>query len=182
MSRILIVDDMAASREAMVKLLEREGYQTITAFNGAEGLAKLKSERPDLILLDHMMPEVDGLTFLASIRRFPRWKAIPVIMLTGNKDRSHVMRAKTLGVGDGDYLIKAEFTIPQLLDRVREHIAPKQELVPPAAPSGEVKTVAAAPQAAVPPRPARADGRPQLAARASSTIRGANGQTYGARF
>ena len=182
MSRILIVDDMAASREAMVKLLEREGYQTITAFNGAEGLAKLKSDRPDLILLDHMMPEVDGLTFLSSIRRFPRWKTIPVIMLTGNKDRSHLMRAKTLGVGDRDYLIKAEFTVPQLLDRVREHVAPapKQE---PVAPSGEVKTVAAvAPPAMAPARPARADGRPQLAARGTGTIRGANGQTYGARF
>lgn len=122
MSRILIVDDMAASREAMAKLLEHEGYETTTAFNGAEGLAKLKSVKPDLILLDHMMPEVDGLTFLASIRRFPKWKKIPVIMLTGNKDRAHHMRAETLGV-DG-YLIKAEYSVPKLIERIRGIVAP----------------------------------------------------------
>lgn len=125
MSRILIVDDMAASRQGMAKLLDREGYETHCAFNGAEALAKLKTIKPDLILLDQMMPEVDGLTFLSNIRRFPKWRAIPVIMLTGNRDRSHVMRARTLGVGDHDYLIKAEFTMPQLLERVREHVAPK---------------------------------------------------------
>ena len=120
MSRILIVDDMAASRETMAKLLQREGYQTDTAHNGAEGLVRLKQNKPDLILLDQMMPEVDGLTFLAGIRRFPKWKDLPVIMLTGNKDRSCYTKAQTLGVKE--CLSKGEYTVPALLEYVQKHL------------------------------------------------------------
>src|SRR5205085_1373743 len=86
MSRILIVEDLVAGREAMAKLLQREGYDVAGARNGAEALARLKEGGIDLILLDHMMPEVDGLTFLSGIRRFPKWKNMPVIMFTGLKD------------------------------------------------------------------------------------------------
>ena len=120
MSRILIVDDAPISREAMAKWLQREGFETATARNGAEGLVRLKEARPDLILLDHMMPEVDGLTFLAGIRRFPKWKNMPVIMMTGMKDKSHQLKAQTLNVNE--YLVKNEFTMPDLLTRIRRHI------------------------------------------------------------
>ncbi len=120
MSRILIVDDMAASREAMAKLLQRQGYQTETARNGAEGLVRLKQSKPDLILLDQMMPEVDGLTFLAGIRRFPKWKELPVIMLTGLKDRNCYMKAQTLGVRE--CLEKGENTGSRLLEFVKKHL------------------------------------------------------------
>ena len=128
MSRILIVDDMAISRDAMARLLRQQGYETTTAMNGAEGLAQLKKATPDLVLLDHMMPEVDGLTFLAGIRRFPKWKNLPVIMFTGIKDNTHHMKAQALGVKD--YLVKADYTMPQLLATIQKHITPKQELSP----------------------------------------------------
>jgi len=118
--KILIVDDVPASREAMAKVLRREGYQTATARNGAEGLARLKDGPVDLVLLDNMMPEVDGLTFLTGIRRFPKWKELPVIMLTGLKDRQTHMRAHTLGVRE--YLIKTEFTMDELLGHIEKHI------------------------------------------------------------
>ena len=119
MSRILIVDDMVASRESMAKLLQREGYLTDMARNGAEGLVRLKQNLPDLVLLDQMMPEVDGLTFLAGIRRFPKWKDLPVIMLTGVKDRGCHMKAQRLGVKE--CLDKGEFTGPRLLETVQKH-------------------------------------------------------------
>ena len=112
MSKILIVDDAPAGREAMAKWLQREGFETATARNGAEGLVRLKEAKPDLILLDHMMPEVDGLTFLAGIRRFPKWKNLPVIMMTGLKDSSHHRKADSLNVSA--YLVKNEFTLPDL--------------------------------------------------------------------
>lgn len=112
MSKILIVDDAPASREAMAKWLQNQGFETFTARNGAEGLVRLKEAKPDLILLDHMMPEVDGLTFLAGIRRFPKWKSIPVIMMTGMKDSSHHRKAESLNVSA--YLVKNEFTLPDL--------------------------------------------------------------------
>ncbi|HZL37342.1 MAG TPA: response regulator [Tepidisphaeraceae bacterium] len=120
MNRILIVEDMLASRESMARLLQREGYQTDTARNGAEGLVRLKQNKPDLVLLDQMMPEVDGLTFLAGIRRFPRWKDLPVIMLTGVKERSCFMKAQRLGVKE--CLDKGEFNGPRLLETVQKHL------------------------------------------------------------
>src|SRR5579872_2943412 len=120
MSKILIVDDAPAGREAMAKWLQKEGFETYTARNGAEGLVRLKEAKPDLILLDHMMPEVDGLTFLAGIRRFPKWKDLPVIMLTGNKDRTCYTRAQSLGVKE--CLNKGEYSGTQLMEYVEKHL------------------------------------------------------------
>ena len=119
MSRILLVEDVVAARDAMARLLQHDGHEVMVAGNGAEALARLKQAIPDLIVLDQMMPEVDGLTFLASVRRFPKWKALPVIMLTGLKDRASAMRAQTLGVSA--YMQKGEFDTSDLLNQIREH-------------------------------------------------------------
>jgi len=124
MSRILIVDDMPNSREALAKLLQNRGYETDVAGNGAEGLVRLKRNKPDLIVLDQMMPEVDGLTFLAGIRRFPKYKDLPVIMLTGLTDRSCHLKAQTLGVKE--CLTKSEFTGKELVDCVAKHLPEPQ--------------------------------------------------------
>ena len=123
MSKILILEVAPASRDALVRALRQEGHETQCARNGVEGLVRLKQEMPDLVLLDHMMPEVDGLTFLAGIRRFPKWKQLPVIMMTGMNNRTNYAQAQNLGVTD--YLIKADFTLAQLLDRVRKALEPK---------------------------------------------------------
>jgi CheY-like chemotaxis protein len=121
-SRILIVDDVPASREALVRILRQEGYEVSSARNGAEGLVRLKDKKPDLVLLDNMMPEVDGLTFLAGIRRFPKWKNLPVIMFTGLQEKTAQQRAQGLGVKE--YLLKAKYSIPELLEMVRKHVPP----------------------------------------------------------
>ena len=120
MSRILIVEDLVVGREAMAKLLQREGFEVVGARNGAEALARLKDGGIDLVLLDHMMPEVDGLTFLSGIRRFPKWKNLPVIMFTGLKDRNHLMKAQTLGVKE--YMVKSEYSMQDLVGLVRKHL------------------------------------------------------------
>jgi len=117
MGRILIIDDMPGGREVMAKLLKQKGHETECAGNGEEGIAKMSKNIPDLILLDHMMPKVDGLSFLAQIRRFPRWKALPVIMYTGIRDRAHHMKAAALGVTE--YLVKGDFNASDLLDHVQ---------------------------------------------------------------
>ena len=119
MSRILLVEDVVAVRDAMARLLQHDGHEVMVAGNGAEAIARLKQAVPDLILLDQMMPEVDGLTFLASVRRFPKWKALPVIMLTALKDRASAMRAQTLGVSA--YLQKGEYDTSNLLSQIRQH-------------------------------------------------------------
>ena len=125
MSRILIVEDVRGSREQMASLLRMEGHEAVTARNGAEGLVRLKEGVPDLILLDHMMPEVDGLTFLSGLRRFPKWKNIPVIMFSALKDNQTLNKAKSLGVVE--YFVKADYTIPQLLERIQSHVSHKAE-------------------------------------------------------
>ena len=134
MSVILIVDDAPGGREALAKWLQREGFQTMTARNGAEGLVRLKEMKPDMILLDHMMPEVDGLTFLSGMRRFPKWKSIPVIMLTGLKDSQ--TRTKAHGLNVSEFLVKNEYTPQDLLAHIRKHIdGPKlPETMTPSAP------------------------------------------------
>ena len=123
MSRILIVDDASNSRETLAKLLRIEGYETSVAGSGTDALTRLKQTKPDMILLDHMMPEVDGLTFLAGIRRFPKWKDLPVIMMSGLKDRQCQMKAHALGVRE--YLVKSEFTTTHLLERIQTHLTSK---------------------------------------------------------
>jgi CheY-like chemotaxis protein len=135
MSRILIVEDLVSGREAMAKLLQREGFEVAGARNGAEALARLKAGGIDLVLLDHMMPEVDGLTFLSGIRRFPKWKNLPVIMFTGLKDRNHLLKAQTLGVKE--YMVKSEYTIQDLVGLVRKHT---QATPAPDAPLGRTAT------------------------------------------
>lgn len=135
MSKILIVDDAPGSREALAKWLQREGYETATARNGAEGLVRLKEAKPDLILLDHMMPEVDGLTFLAGIRRFPKWKNLPVIMMTGMKDSTHHRKADSLNVSA--YLVKNEFNLPDLKKEIDKHLGSGGAVV---AAANEIKT------------------------------------------
>jgi adenylate cyclase len=125
MRRILIVEDANASRNALARLMQQEGYETSVAGNGAEALVKLRNDKPDLILLDHMMPEVDGLTFLSSIRRFPKWKKIPVIMLTGLKDKTAVAQAHALGVKE--YLVKAEVPGDELVRQINRHLASDTE-------------------------------------------------------
>jgi CheY-like chemotaxis protein len=135
MSRILIVEDLVSGREALAKLLQKEGFEVAGARNGAEALARLKEGGIDLVLLDHMMPEVDGLTFLSGIRRFPKWKNLPVIMFTGLKDRNHLLKAQTLGVKD--YLVKSEYTMQDLVALVRKHTQPTPA---PEAPLGRAAT------------------------------------------
>jgi two-component system alkaline phosphatase synthesis response regulator PhoP len=81
-AKILVVDDEKDVVELLKFLLEKDGYNVITAFNGREALATAKQEIPDLMLLDVMMPEMDGYTVQTQLLEDPKTKAIPVIILT----------------------------------------------------------------------------------------------------
>lgn len=119
MARILLVEDAPINREAVSRLLRSAGHEVVCAANGAEALARLKETNPQLIVLDQMMPEVDGLTFLSGIRRFPKWKRLPVIMYTALKDKASANRAESLGVSE--YHVKTDLTGQQLVDLVARH-------------------------------------------------------------
>jgi CheY-like chemotaxis protein len=120
----MVVDDMALAREAGARLLKFEGFQTVSASNGKEAYATLYAQTPDLIVLDLMMPEMDGITFLRMIRQHPQWERIPILVLTGLEDDNKlVARAKELGVND--LVPKASFGYDDLLTRIRKAVGVK---------------------------------------------------------
>src|SRR5215213_9458349 len=122
MSTILVVDDTALARESVSKVLEYEGFRAIRARNGKEAWAMMYHDRPDLVVLDLMMPEMDGVTFLSLVRRDPLWRGLPVVVLTGADDRDHLItRAWDLGVDD--LVPKATFGVDDLVARIRHHLA-----------------------------------------------------------
>jgi len=118
MKKILIVEDHAEVREPLARLLRHEGFDARRAANGSEALALLASETPDLILLDMIMPKMDGLTLLELIRRDVRWENIPVLVVTGVIEGSTLARARQLKVAG--ILFKPKFTVEELLLKIRE--------------------------------------------------------------
>lgn len=101
---ILIVDDDERNIKLLETLLHAEGHKTITARNGKEALVLAVSEKPDLILLDVMMPEMDGFETVTRLKADPRTQPVPVIMVTALDDRASKLRA--LGAGAEEFLSK----------------------------------------------------------------------------
>lgn len=113
-ARVLIVEDELAMRTALADALEAEGYRIITAVDGESGLARAIKEQPDLILLDVMMPRLDGFAVCAALRRLGHVQ--PVLMLTAKGQVGD--RVAGLDAGADDYLVKP-FSTDELLARVR---------------------------------------------------------------
>jgi CheY-like chemotaxis protein len=129
MAQILIVDDALLTRQTMARLLEHEGYSTETAANGRDAYAMLYTGTPQLIILDLMMPQMDGLTFLRLVRNSPHWDQLPVLVMSGfTEEDKLVARARKLGVVD--VLSKGASDVEQLLKHVRQ-IVPVQKQVAP---------------------------------------------------
>jgi class 3 adenylate cyclase len=114
--RILAVDDVAENLEIIVVRLRAHGYEIRTAADGEEGLAAARAQKPDLILLDIMMPKLDGISVLRELKRDARLGFIPVVLLTAKADRADVVAG--LDAGADDYLTKP-FDQSALVARVR---------------------------------------------------------------
>ena len=114
MPRILIIEDELPMRTALQDALEAEGYRVLTASNGESGLERALAEKPDLILLDLMMPKLDGYTVCRELRRLAN--PVPILMLTAKGQVED--RVKGLDSGADDYLVKP-FSTEELLARVR---------------------------------------------------------------
>lgn len=120
MAVILVVEDQAEARKPLVKLLKLEGYDVTGAATTLEALAHARHKRPDLVLLDVMIPQLDGLTFLMLFREDRNFRDVPVVLLTGVSDEHTLNRARELGVKD--YLLKAQFTPEHLLSIVHRNL------------------------------------------------------------
>ena len=121
--RILVVDDQAANLRVVGILLGRNGYEVVPAATGPEALAAAQAQTPDLVLLDMMMPGMDGFELLAALRALPALRDVPAVFLTAAHDRDLLLRA--FDAGAVDYVTKP-FMPEELLARVGAHIGLKQ--------------------------------------------------------
>jgi len=131
-AKILLVDDEPDALEVLSYSLKSAGCTTLLAQDGARALAIAKAERPDLIVLDLMLPEVDGLEVCKILRRTPATAGIPIIMLTARA--AEMDRVIGLELGADDYVVKP-FSPRELVIRIRKLIARRA----PAAPNGHMQ-------------------------------------------
>ena len=117
--KILIIEDERNLIELLEAKLEKEGYNIVCAYDGAEGLEKIRSERPDLILLDIVMPKIDGYGVLEKMS--DEKISIPVIIISNSGQPVEIEKTKKLGAVD--HLIKTEFSPVDVLKKIRKYLA-----------------------------------------------------------
>ena len=117
MAKILIVEDDRFLRELIARKLKNEGYEVVEAVDGEEGLKKIKEEKPDLVLLDLILPGIDGFEVLTKAKEDPITAQIPVIILSNLGQREEIERGLKLGAID--YLIKAHFTPGEIIEKIK---------------------------------------------------------------
>ena len=125
-TKILIVDDEPNIVQTLQDRLEMNEYDVVTACNGQEGLEQAINERPDVILLDVIMPIMDGHEMLEALRKQPGCDDISVVMLTARSQTQDIARANACGIED--YIVKP-FDLSELLEKIESVIERRNSLV-----------------------------------------------------
>lgn len=115
--KILIVEDDQSLRHALEEIISREGFIAMVAKDGEEGLESALKNHPDLILLDIIMPKMNGVKMLKSLRDDVWGKTVPVLLLTNDTDPEHMR--ETLKDNAADYLIKSDWEIEDVVKKVK---------------------------------------------------------------
>jgi len=123
--RILVCEDEPDMRGLLQSMIESADYDVITAEDGQKSLDLAIKERPDMILLDLVMPKLSGFEVLEKLRYNPVTQEIPVIILSNLGQEKEVNKGKSLGAVD--YLIKADVHLTEILDKIGKHINPRPE-------------------------------------------------------
>ncbi|OGZ33686.1 MAG: hypothetical protein A2Y98_01525 [Candidatus Portnoybacteria bacterium RBG_19FT_COMBO_36_7] len=125
-NKILIVEDDKFLRDLIIKKLKNEGYETVFAVGGEEGLKKIEEERPSLVLLDLILPGIDGFEVLKQVKSnsSDEIKNIPVIILSNLGQQDDVK--KGINLGAVDFLIKAHFTPSEIIDKIKQVLKEKK--------------------------------------------------------
>ena len=118
---ILIIEDETALLYALEAELSYAGFQIMTATEGKDGLEKIKRFKPDLVVLDIMLPDIDGLEILKQIKEDPQMKSIPVIIVSNLEKKETV--EKGLKLGAKEYIIKTQYTLEEVLKKIKETLA-----------------------------------------------------------
>jgi CheY-like chemotaxis protein len=151
--RILIVEDDDYLRKASEIALRRAGYVVISTPTGREGLNLARSERPDLIILDLLMPQPTGLEILRTLRGEPATKATPVMVISNSSMQRVVDEVTALGA---EYIVKADLSLRELAGRVERRLPPPASTPAPAAAAPAAAPAAPKPAAPAPAAPAAA--------------------------
>ncbi len=122
MKKILIVEDNTVLLTALSDNLTSEGFKIIKAKDGEEGLASALDMKPDLILLDILLPKMDGFSLLKKLRENEWGRHVPVIVLTNLGSMANISKALEFADGIKEYLVKSDWKIEDVVARVRERL------------------------------------------------------------
>ena len=125
MAKILIVEDEEVLLNVLKNKLEKEGFDVLMAENGEDGLRIIREEKPDLVLLDIVMPKMDGLEVLSHLKDEGILPDLPVIIVSNSGQPVEIEKATEFGVKD--YLVKAEFDPQEVIDKINKHLKPSED-------------------------------------------------------
>lgn len=118
---ILLVEDDTMLHEMYTQKFTKEGYTVLSAYNGLEGIKMAEEHKPAIVLLDIIMPKMDGFVALKKLKKNDATKDIPVLLLTNLGQEEDIRKGKELGAAD--YFIKANHTPQEIVNKVKELIA-----------------------------------------------------------
>ncbi len=115
--KILIIEDDRSLQNALVEIVSQEGFESESALDGEEGLSKIKTFKPDLILLDIILPKKDGFEVLSEIKKDESAKDIPVLILTNLEEVDNIQKA--LDLGATNYMVKSDFSLKDVVGKIK---------------------------------------------------------------
>lgn len=118
MKKILFIEDELALQKTFGDILKSKSYEVIKALDGESGLRLAKGERPDLILLDLILPKMDGFEVLKGLKASEETKDIPVIILTNLEETEDIQKALELGATT--YLVKSSYTLEEVVKKIEK--------------------------------------------------------------
>jgi len=118
MKKILFIEDESALQKTFGEILKQEGYEMTSALNGEVGLRLAKTQKPDLILLDLILPRVHGFEVLKKLKEDKETKDIPVIVLTNLEGIGDIDKALELGATT--YLVKAQYSLEEVVEKIKK--------------------------------------------------------------
>lgn len=119
--KILIIEDEPALLRALEDKLEHDGFVVVGAETGEEGVEKIKQEKPNLVLLDLMLPGMSGEEVLKKSREIKKFTDLPIIVMSAKSDDATVSHCLN-NLGANDYLVKSNFTLEELVEKVRKNL------------------------------------------------------------
>lgn len=159
--KVLAIEDEKFLSNVLKQRLEKEGFTVSQAFDGEDGLKKAREEKPDLILLDLILPQLSGFEFLQTVKTDPQLSQIPVVVASNLGQQSDIEKAKSFGVID--YYVKATTPVDDIVGMVKRSLGvPESEVMPEAAPAESVAQPEAMPQGTPAEMPAVPNEQPQI--------------------